>query len=320
MSVDLDPPELGFRRPFSHEVTQSLRLSNPGNETIAFKVKTTAPKQYDQQPFVFLCSGLITHRYCVRPNSGKIDARQSVEVQVLLQAMKEDPPPDARCRDKFLVQTMALPPDNDWSSIEKANKASIQERKIRVVFLPVDGSAKTPSHRSAYGQVSQDDNLMCARRFSEQSIQHLGDEAPPAYGSPSPSFGSPGASAVTPQNHSALDSKGEIASTGADSTSLGVQSTVSNAASDVANAMPTSGEDLRAQLANAKAEISRLTSQNEEQGLKQRRSDAVNQDSRERITTGTTGMGIQQQPADGVPVQIVTALCLLSFLLAYFFF
>lgn len=161
---------------------------------------------------------------------------------------------------------------------------------------------------------------MCARRFSKQSIQHLGDEAPPAYGSPSPSFGSPGANAVTPENHSALDSRGEIATAGAGSTSPGIQSTVSDAASNVANAMPTSGEDLRAQLANAKAEISRLTSQNEEQGLRQRKSDAVNQDSRERITTGTTGMGIQQQPADGVPVQIVTALCLLSFLLAYFFF
>lgn len=36
---------------------------------------------------------------------------------VLLQAMKEDPPPDARCRDKFLVQTVALSPDSDASNI-----------------------------------------------------------------------------------------------------------------------------------------------------------------------------------------------------------
>lgn len=84
--------------------------------------------------------------------------------------------------------------------------------------------------------------------------------------------------------------------------------------------MPTSGEDLRTQLADAKNTIANLKQQAEEQGLRQRKSDAVNQDSRERITTGTTGMGIQQQPADGVPVQIVAALCLLSFLLAYFFF
>lgn len=84
--------------------------------------------------------------------------------------------------------------------------------------------------------------------------------------------------------------------------------------------MPISTEDLRVQLSEAKGQILRLKQQAEDQVLRQRKSDAVNQDSRERITTGTTGMGIQQQPADGVPVQIVAALCLLSFLLAYFFF
>ncbi|KAL8833686.1 MAG: hypothetical protein Q9170_004131 [Blastenia crenularia] len=231
--------------------------------------------------------------------------------------MKEDPPPDARCRDKFLVQTVAISPDSDpsnipaivgransscllllivskWQNIEKVSKSSIQERKIRVVFLPADGTTTTPSHQPTQGQ-------------------HLGDEAPPAYASPSPSFGSPGPNAVTPTNRSTPDSKGQ-------STMANLQSSASAATSNVANTVPTSGEELRTQLANAKSEISRLTQLAEEQGLRQRKSDAINQDARERITTGTTGMGIQQQPADGVPVQIVAALCLLSFLLAYFFF
>jgi len=47
MSVELDPVELGFKRPFQHEVSQTLRLKNPHSDPIAFKVKTTAPKQYD---------------------------------------------------------------------------------------------------------------------------------------------------------------------------------------------------------------------------------------------------------------------------------
>lgn len=121
-------------------------------------------------------------------------------------------------------------------------------------------------------------------------------------------------------NRSATDSKDQAGAPATESTMSNMQSTASNAASSVANAFPTSGEDLRAQLDKAKAEISRLTRQTEEQGLRQRKSDAVNQDSRERVTTGTTGMGIQQQPAEGVPVQIVAALCLVSFLLAYFLF
>lgn len=32
--------------PFTHEVSQILRLHNPTSDAIAFKVKTTAPKQY----------------------------------------------------------------------------------------------------------------------------------------------------------------------------------------------------------------------------------------------------------------------------------
>ena len=98
------------------------------------------------------------------------------------------------------------------------------------------------------------------------------------------------------------------------------QTTVSNATSAVLTSIPTSNDDLRAQLAQARASIVKLRQQMEEQGLRQRKTDAVNQDSKERITTGTTGMGVQQQPGDGVPVQIVAALCLLSFLLAYFLF
>jgi len=106
----------------------------------------------------------------------------------------------------------------------------------------------------------------------------------------------------------------------ANNTAASAQSIVGAAASSIANAIPTSTDNLRAKLDQANGTIARLTKQVEEQGLRQRKTDAVNQDSRERITTGTTGMGIQQQPADGVPVQIVAALCLLSFLLAYFLF
>lgn len=99
-----------------------------------------------------------------------------------------------------------------------------------------------------------------------------------------------------------------------------IKSTLGSVATGISNAAPKSGEELHSQLDQAKASVSNLKNQGEEQVLKQRKTDAINQDSRERITTGTTGMGIQQQPADGVPVQIVAALCLLSFLLAYFFF
>lgn len=36
---------------------------------------------------------------------------------VLLQAMKNEPPLDARCRDKFLVQSVALTADKEFTNI-----------------------------------------------------------------------------------------------------------------------------------------------------------------------------------------------------------
>lgn len=209
--------------------------------------------------------------------------------------------------------------------MEKISKGSIEERKIRVAFLPAEGTASTPQHNNVNGTVRGPTGSHCSSQRLITS-QHLGNDAPPAYGSPAPSYGSPAPEAVTPSirsanatdSHSFNDSKSITES--ASNAAASAQSTVGAAASSVVNAVPISGDDVRTQLAQAKATIARMTQQSEEQGLRQRKSDAVNQDSRERITTGTTGMGVQQQPADGVPVQIVAALCLLSFLLAYFLF
>uniref|UniRef100_U9URR0 MSP domain-containing protein n=1 Tax=Rhizophagus irregularis (strain DAOM 181602 / DAOM 197198 / MUCL 43194) TaxID=747089 RepID=U9URR0_RHIID len=65
MSVKLEPPsQLAFHRPFTQLVKEVLVVRNPNPEPVAFKVKTTAPKQY-----------------CVRPNSGRIEANGSVDVQ-----------------------------------------------------------------------------------------------------------------------------------------------------------------------------------------------------------------------------------------------
>ncbi|KAK4549714.1 hypothetical protein LTR36_005015 [Oleoguttula mirabilis] len=284
MSVELEPAELGFQRPFTHEVSQVLRLHNPTSDPIAFKVKTTAPKQY-----------------CVRPNSGRIESGQNVEVSVLLQAMKEDPPPDARCRDKFLVQSVAITPDKEfgtvaqvWSNIEQTAKSSIQEKKIRVNFLPADGSAGTAS-----------------------STQQ--EEGPPAYSSPSPS-------AVTPQR-SSLGAVGAMSTPSdkpAGSTNRGEavesahnpaveQSTLGAAAAAVTSVIPTSRDDLQRSLEAANAQIKQLQ-QSASEGLRQRKVTADGEK-----TTSITGL--QNAPAPGgVPVQYVAALCLMCFLIAYMFF
>jgi len=52
-----------FLGPFTAVVTSELKLQNPSSKRVLFKVKTTAPK-----------------RYCVRPNSGILEAGAAVVV------------------------------------------------------------------------------------------------------------------------------------------------------------------------------------------------------------------------------------------------
>lgn len=120
--------------PLTQLVKRTLSVTNSSNQhAVAYKVKTTAPKQY-----------------CVRPNSGRIEPGETVEVHVLLQPMKEDPAPGQKCRDKFLVQSVAITPEREsvpladlWKQLEDDDKArsedgpaKIHEQKIRCAYLP----------------------------------------------------------------------------------------------------------------------------------------------------------------------------------------
>lgn len=65
MTLELIPNgDLVFKGPFNHVSTTQLKLANSGNERLAYKIKTTAPK-----------------RYCVKPNSGYLDANTTANIQ-----------------------------------------------------------------------------------------------------------------------------------------------------------------------------------------------------------------------------------------------
>ncbi|KAF1839242.1 VAMP-associated protein [Decorospora gaudefroyi] len=294
MSVELDPVELGFKRPFQHEVSQTLRLKNPHSDPVAFKVKTTAPKQY-----------------CVRPNSGRIEPGKDVEVQILLQAMKEDPPPDAKCRDKFLVQSVLVTADKEftnvgslWSHIESTAKGSIQEKKIRVLFLAPDDATSTSTPARTNG-ASRESMLPSPSPEAVTPQRNIADASGPV--------------SVSQDRPSDSKNLGEIKNetyNPATGGSGGVQSSFNSAAASVSSVMPSSG-DLQAQLDEARAQIARLTQQaTEATGLRQRKTEPTN-DAKQQMSAA---MDTRTAPAGGVSVQITALLCLVSFLLAYFLF
>ncbi|XP_008316273.1 vesicle-associated membrane protein-associated protein B/C isoform X2 [Cynoglossus semilaevis] len=123
--------ELKFRGPFTDVVTAILKLTNPTDRNVCFKVKTTAPR-----------------RYCVRPNSGIIDAGSSVNVSVMLQPFDYDP--NEKSKHKFMVQSILAPYMTDTTDMEgvwkEAKPEDLMDSKLRCAFeMPVEND-KTTEH------------------------------------------------------------------------------------------------------------------------------------------------------------------------------
>ena len=143
--MELNPSEeLVFSKMAQGHPKQILTLHNTADTALAFKVKTTAPKQF-----------------VVRPNAGRIGPGEKVEVIVLLQT-REGVAVDVKRKDKFLVQSIkipgsVLPLELDeaglaikmtelWTQAEQVKKSVsdgagsdlIMEKKLRCSYLMFD--------------------------------------------------------------------------------------------------------------------------------------------------------------------------------------
>jgi len=234
----------------------------------------------------------------VRPNSGRIEGDGEIEVQVLLQAMKEDPPLDYKCRDKFLVQSVAITPDLEaigvpeiWSRVEKEQrKGAVNEWKIKCVFLPpslANGAATTNGT-----QLPPTPNTNDESRYDDSSAdspvatRHQRFESIPPEGSPSSGPAPVGPVSVP-------------ASRPADAPSS--HSHVSAKSSPTTSAFTEASED-------------DITLRQRATAATQQAAEAVKKSTKEAVKV------VKREAADGVPVPVVAALCLLAFLLAYLFF
>ncbi|KAM9800698.1 vesicle-associated membrane protein-associated protein B/C-like isoform X1 [Syngnathus typhle] len=145
--------ELKFRGPFSDVVTTNLKLANPTERNVCFKVKTTAPR-----------------RYCVRPNSGIIDAGTSINVSVMLQPFDYDP--NEKSKHKFMVQSMLAPPDmTDMEGVWKeAKPEELMDSKLRCVFEMPAENEKTHDTESnkmmSSGLLKSESSLLPSKSMS----------------------------------------------------------------------------------------------------------------------------------------------------------
>ncbi|XP_053971569.1 vesicle-associated membrane protein-associated protein B [Hylaeus volcanicus] len=111
--------ELRFMGPFTGtSVTSYISLTNPTNDKVYFKIKTTAPK-----------------RYCVRPNCGHIKPKKTTQIAVSLQPFDFDPA--EKNKHKFMVQAVIVPDDDDEDSVgvwSDLNPEQVMESKLKCVF------------------------------------------------------------------------------------------------------------------------------------------------------------------------------------------
>lgn len=159
MSLELIPhTDLVFKGPFNIVSTTTLKLANTGDERLAYKIKTTAPK-----------------RYCVKPNSGFLEPNANANIQVMLQ------PPvagqvDDRSKHKFMVQWVTVPKsdytgdvDNFWKQDLKG--LNIQDSKLRCAFADEQLAAVVPNDSQGQRELDVTDSTnLISNRSQQQSI------------------------------------------------------------------------------------------------------------------------------------------------------
>lgn len=116
--LEINPPtELHFHGYSPQVVSSELTLNNPSDKHVCFKIKTTVPLQY-----------------CVRPNSGILQPKQRITVQVMLQLYHFDP--HKEINHKFMVLSIVVSsptadPETVWKN---ANPSELMATKLNCVF------------------------------------------------------------------------------------------------------------------------------------------------------------------------------------------
>ncbi|MGH0160706.1 UNVERIFIED_CONTAM: hypothetical protein FKN15_040016 [Acipenser sinensis] len=125
--------------PFTDVVTTNLKLKNPSDRKVCFKVKTTAPR-----------------RYCVRPNSGMIEPGSFIIVSVMLQPFDYDP--NEKSKHKFMVQTIFAPSHvTDMEAVWKdAKPDDLMDSKLRCIF-------ELPSENDKVIELSAENQVLTIR-------------------------------------------------------------------------------------------------------------------------------------------------------------
>ncbi|KAJ8936681.1 hypothetical protein NQ318_023148 [Aromia moschata] len=156
--------ELRFRGPFNVPVTSYMKLTNPSDKKVMFKIKTTTQK-----------------KYCVRPNSGVLDPNSNTEIAICLQPFLFDPA--EKNKHKFMVQTV-FAPDGEinleqlWKEI---SAEQLMDSKLKCVFeMPVEQNESQEDQNKASPKAvtntEASNSVVSELQKAAQEVQQLREE------------------------------------------------------------------------------------------------------------------------------------------------
>ena len=206
--------------------------------------------------------------------------------------------------------TIYLSNSHPCLQLESADKSQLSERKIRVNWLSSGHDAHDVAGVPAVATPSKSSAVNGVRTSIFRRARHVNNgqatdtpDAPRTFSSPTAGGSTPG---------SAPPPYGDEKRATADDKSEQPKSVVAQAAASVSATAQLTYEELKNRLSQAEVQLANL----KDSGLRQRNVKTASGD--EKKPAGAVAQAIKQP--DGVPVQMVAILCLLSFLLAYFFF
>ncbi|KAF2301241.1 hypothetical protein GH714_021255 [Hevea brasiliensis] len=151
--LSVEPQELQFPFELRKQISCSLLLLNKSDNYVAFKVKTTNPKNY-----------------CVRPNAAVVSPRSTCVVIVTMQAQTVAPP-DMQCKDKFLLLNVVASPgttakDVNANMFNEEAGHHVEERELKVVYVAPPRSL-SPVREGSQEGFSPRENF-CVRRWEPE--------------------------------------------------------------------------------------------------------------------------------------------------------
>ena len=264
--IELDPPQLLiFQRPFNVQRTRTLKVKNITDSTIVFKVKTTAP-----------------NNYIVIPNCGEVKVGEIRNVEIKRNISNEEFPPDFKCKDKFLVQSMKI----DDQEISRFNDPKELQGYLMSKFQEIDKQKKI--NPGDVKQILGEDRLTCVYQLPNES------------------------SAIPEAGSEELGSSRESLSNTVDTTANVTALPANVTASTLAATKPANEDELAA----AREKIKEL-----QQALKGYQQDQLIQDLTKNPTANTRDIKTAQAKRattnnkNVIPVEIVAIVALLAFFL-----